>query len=504
MVQRSFHSYFTRRQFMRQAGLASAGLFLADSLLADPYRPVRWTVDDAVPVRIRGRVTVEGRGVGGVAVSDGASVVATSPDGTYDLHSNSRQEFVHLSLPSGTEIPTNPTGTARFYTPIAPTGDGTMDVVWDLKASGQKDDHHAFFVLADPQTLDMEDMRRFHAETVPDIRSVAAGAGVPLFSVGCGDLMFDRLALFPEYEKAVGMSGVPTFQVIGNHDVVTSAISDAPSAKTFKEFFGPTAYSFNRGEVHYVVLDDVLWLGRGYFGYIDDVQLAWLAQDLALVEKGMTVVVFLHIPVYDKQHERLGEKKPENASVVVNRQALYKALEGYDAHCIVGHMHESEHLRDGGVRHHVAGAVCGAWWTADVCGDGTPNGYAMYEVSGSSLQWKYRATGKDWDHQLRTFARGEDPQHPDEIVANVWDADEAWEISWYEDGIRAGAMTRRLGFDPLTVRLFEGKQLPKKHAWVDPYPTDHLYYAKPGTGGREIVVEAKDRFGRVYRSGVHR
>lgn len=209
MVQRSFHSYFTRRQFMRQAGLASAGLFLADRLLADPYRPVRWMLDDAVPILIRGRVTVEGRGLGGVAVSDGMSVVATAQDGTYALHSNSRQEFVHLSLPSGTEIPTNPTGTARFYAPLAPNDDGSMDVVWNLKASGQRDDRHAFLVLADPQTLDMEDMRRFHSETVPDIRSVASSAGMPMFGVGCGDLMFDRLALFPEYEKAVGMSGAP-------------------------------------------------------------------------------------------------------------------------------------------------------------------------------------------------------------------------------------------------------------------------------------------------------
>lgn len=502
MVRRSLQSYSSRRQFIRQAGLASMGLFLVDDILTDPYRPVRWLLDDARPVRIRGRVTVGGAGIGRAVVSDGASAVATAADGTFELHSSQRQEFVFVSLPAGTAIPTNPTGTARFYHPIVAAGEETMEASWDLRRLEAPDDRHRFLVLADPQVLDLDDVKRFHDETVPDIRRVAAEAGGPVFAVGCGDLMFDRLNLFPEYEKAVAMSGVPTFQVIGNHDVVTSALSDGPSSKTFRSLFGPTAYSFNRGEVHYVVLDDVLWLGRGYFGYVDDTQLQWLRQDLSFVEKGSTVVVFLHIPVYDKQHTRNGEKDPENGSVVVNRQALYKELEGYDAHCIVGHMHETEHLRDGGVRHHVAGAVCGAWWTSDMCGDGTPNGYAVYEVAGSAVRWRYRSTGMPWEHQLRVNPRGSDPKRPGAIVANVWDADEAWEVSWYEDGIRKGAMQRQLGLDPFTVASFAGKSLPKKHAWVEPYPADHLFVASPSTSAAEVIVEARDRFGRVYRVPV--
>lgn len=501
MVRRSLHAYSTRRQFLRQAGMASMGLFLADEILAHPYRPIRWLWDDARHVRVTGRVTVNGAAVKGAVVSDGVSVVATAADGTYALHSTDRQEFVFLSLPSGTEVPLNPTGTARCYHPIAAAGD-EMQASWDLKRLETPDDRHRFMVLADPQVLDLDDVKRFHAETVPDLRVVAGEGGGPAFAVGCGDLMFDRLNLFPEYEKAVAMSGVPTFQVIGNHDVVNGAISDEPSSKTFRSLFGPTAYSFNRGEVHYVVLDDVLWLGRGYFGYIDDLQLNWLRQDLSFVEKGRTVVVFLHIPVYDKQHERLGDKKPENGSVVVNRQALYRALEGYDAHCIVGHMHESEHLRDGGVRHHVCGAVCGAWWTADVCGDGTPNGYALYEASGSTLRWRYRGTGRPWDEQMRVHPRGADPKRPEVVIANIWDADEAWEVSWYEDGIRAGRMERFLGTDPMTQGLFAGTSLPKKHTWVDPYPTDHLFAAAPSSRAREVIVEARDRFGRVYRTTV--
>ena len=31
--------------------------------------------------------------------------------------------------------------------------------------------------------------------------------------------------------------------------------------------FGPTYYSFDRGRVHYVVLDNVFYLSRGYVGY---------------------------------------------------------------------------------------------------------------------------------------------------------------------------------------------------------------------------------------------
>ena len=56
-------------------------------------------------------------------------------------------------------------------------------------------------------------------------------AGVPTFGVGCGDLMFDDLSLFPEYERGVTAMGVPFFQVIGNHDLDLLGRSDETASQ---------------------------------------------------------------------------------------------------------------------------------------------------------------------------------------------------------------------------------------------------------------------------------
>jgi hypothetical protein len=70
---------------------------------------------------------------------------------------------------------------------------------------------------------------------------------------------------------------------------------------TFKKMYGPTHYSFNRGKVHYVVLDDVYYLGteREYEGRITQQQLDWLQKDLSFVPKDNLLIVCLHIPVHN-------------------------------------------------------------------------------------------------------------------------------------------------------------------------------------------------------------
>ncbi len=173
-------------------------------------------------------------------------------------------------------------------------------------------------------------------------------------------------------------------------------------------------------------------------------------------------------------------------------------LEPYQAHVISGHTHESEHVFEGSVHEHVQGTACGAWWTGPICNDGTPSGYGVYEARGEELRWRYKATGHPDDHQLRLYQRGIDPAAPDEIVANVWDWDPAWTVAWYEDGMRKGLMARRVGTDPLSERLHRGDDLPPPRPWVEPAPTNHLFYVPVSADAGEIRVEATDRFGHTY------
>ncbi len=487
----------SRRQFVIAAGAALPGVRLS-SLLRDPYarHPL---VSSSAPLRIRGRVRAGGRGLARVGVTDGLETVLTAADGSFELVTTADRPFVSVSLPAGYRIPLNPTGTARPYRPI-PAGVGReMSAVFDLEPLPHGDERHTCLLLPDPQTETLEETRWLQEQTVPDVRRTVAALGdQEVFGVACGDLMFDHLELLPEYEKAVAAMAVPFFQVIGNHDMDYTASGDAHASDTFSRHFGPRYYSFDRGAVHYVVLDDVFWHGSGYIGYLDDEQLTWLAGDLARSEPGRTVIVMLHIPVLGGGHVRIGRRSPEVGMAVMNREALYRLLEPYRAHVLAGHTHESEHGFTHGVHEHVSGTVCGAWWSGPICGDGTPSGYSVYEIDGESVSWYYQATGQEATHQLRVYPRGADVAAPDEIVANVWNWDPEWTVVWYEGGERRGAMAQRRGRDPLSVKLHTGPDLPPRRPWVEPYVTDHLFYAPVAPDVRDVRVQVVDRFNRVF------
>jgi hypothetical protein len=488
-----------------KAGAAGA-LLLPERILADPYAPFsRAPVGQAAPppVRIRGRVSAGGRGLSGVAVTDGLAVVTTRPDGTYELVSDLSRDFVYVSVPAGHRVPIHPYGTARFYRRVSPGSNGGMLASWTFEPTHGDDDHHAVLVLADPQTQDEEEMGRFHEQTVPDVRATLAGLDTgDVLGIACGDIMYDNLELYPQYERAVGRMGIPFYQVVGNHDLDQESATDLGSTTTFSSHFGPRYYSFDRGAAHYVILDDVHWQDDAYRGYLDDEQLRWLGNDLTHVEAGRPVIVATHIPAQGTRFRRQGNEQPADGMAITNREALYRLLEPYQTHILTGHTHENEHLFDHGVHEHVHGAVCGAWWTGPICYDGTPNGYSIYEVDGESVSWRYKATGYGAAHQMRLYAPGADPSAGDQVVANVWDWDPEWRVLWYEDGQPKGEMTRRVGLDPLSVELHAGPDLPPRRSWVDPVPVSHLFYATPTPTAGEVRVEATDRFGRVYSEAL--
>ena len=496
----STNSDFSRRQFIRTAAIGSAALVLPWGANGDPYAPLPERIlRPRNPVRIRGVVKAGRRGLANVAVSDGETIVSTNGNGSFELISSGHQPFVHVSMPSGYEIPKSQTGTANMFYPIVPNAKGEMRAEFDLMKMDGSDENHAFIVFADPQTQDEYEMNLFQTETIPDsIKTIAALGDRSVFGVSCGDIMFDHLELYPEYEKGVKQTNVPFFQVVGNHDMNYKGAVDEASTETFSSFFGPTYYSFDRGEIHYVVLDNVFWNGAGYLGYLNGTQLNWLQADLARVEKGKTVVVFNHIPVLCSQYKRQGEGSPSPSVSVTNREAFYRLLEPFNAHIISGHTHEQEHVFEHGTHEHVLGAACGAWWSGPICFDGTPNGYGVFEADGSELKWRHKGTGHPDDYQIRVYRRGIDPSAPNEIVANVWDWDPEWKVVWYENGQRKGEMSRRIGLDPLSVELHTGADLPPRRTWVEPMKTSHIFYAPVSEGVTDVRVEATDRFGRVY------
>ena len=495
---------FKRREFIKSIGLTTAGYFtLGENVLGKVQKnQAAAALLGFYPIRIRGKVFSGGIGISNVVVSDGRVVVQTNGSGEYELISGSDREFVFVSQPSGFEIKRLPNGSSSIFKQIEKTGkDLTLN--FELARTESSDEQHHFLLLSDTQIQNEYEANQLLTVSVPDVVKTIQSLNDPnVFGIGCGDLVFDKLELFKEYNQSIQAYDIPFFQVIGNHDMDFGVRSDAWTGSTFKGHFGPTYYSWNRGEIHYVVLDDVFYLGAGtkYIGHLPEEQLAWLEQDLSFVEKGRTVVISLHIPTYTGAITRYPKNDPLGGTVS-NREYLYRMLEGYQAHILSGHTHFNDNMIQGNIYEHCHGTVCGAWWSGPICHDGTPSGYAVYEASGSELRWKYKGTGMEITEQFRVYPKGYHTDFPDYFSLNCWNYDPKWEISWYENGIKVGAPKKIVAVDPWSVELHTGPTLPARRTWVEPQLTDHLFFFQPNST-ENLVVEVIDRFGNKYAKQV--
>ncbi|WP_207423170.1 calcineurin-like phosphoesterase C-terminal domain-containing protein [Desertivirga brevis] len=488
-----------RRNFLKQVGLTGTLLAAPGTLLKSFANPFKGAVD-LTNITLKGKVHSNGKGIEGVAVTDGINITTTGKNGSYELVSNNTAEFVYISIPSGYEIP-NEKGIASFYSPIK-RDSNIFTTDFALQKLKQDDTNHNFVVWADPQIKTKEDARLLKTQSAPDLRDLVKSypAGTLFHGVGCGDLVWDEFDLFADYREAIHTANIPFFNVIGNHDLDMNARSDEGSADTFKKNFGPAYYSFNRGKIHYVVLDDVFFMGleKHYMGYITEKQFQWLEQDLKFVKPGSTLVINLHIPTFTNQSKRDKKTEPEVGAVVMNRKRLYDMLKAYTVHFMSGHTHFNEVWIEGNLTEHNHGTVCGAWWSGPICGDGTPSGYGVYEVKGNELSWYYKATGQPKEHQIRIYAPGRHKDFPDEASINVWNYDKNWKLEWFADGKAMGRPEQRTAYDPWAYELYLGSAKPNIRKWVEPNLTDHIFFIKPASTVKTIKVVATDPFGKTY------
>lgn len=465
-----------RRYFIRQIS-ALTGLALLSPLAGSAFGNQKDQL-------VKGKVKSGGKGIPGVVVSDGYSVVVTDQKGRYEMSLHPDAICVFISTPSGYAF-NHEQGISRHYIPVGKLNRRSAD--FNLQRLSQDDQQHQFIIWADPQVKNKKDVEKLMAESVPDVQQLLAGAGSSaLFhGIAVGDIVWDELNLFDAHNKAVAQMGIPFFQCLGNHDMDYNKGDDSVSDNSFQEAYGPTYYSFNRGKAHYVVLDDVRYLGkeREYDGFITKNQLDWLKKDLAYVPMDHLLILCLHIPVH---------------SGVKNNQDLYPLLDGRNVHIMSGHTHYNVNDIKGNIYEHNHGTVCGAWWTGPICGDGTPCGYGVYSVKGTELSWYYKSTGKEQDYQMKIYQ-----QQPGEILANIWNADPSWKTEYYIDGVSQGALTQTEGFDPDAYASMLGPDLPKPRGFAEPKNTNHLFKGIIKTPGKEVTVIATDRFGKTYKT-IHK
>jgi predicted phosphodiesterase len=466
-----------RRSFIQKTLVVSGGMML-------PFKSNLLYAFSNTNV-ITGKVTGGGKPLVDVLVSDGYSIVTTNKNGIYKLSPDARGEFVFISIPSGYKFPEEDK-LAKFYQPLG----NNQGFDFKLEPLNKSDEKHSFIIWADPQVKNEKDVDQMLATSVPDVQQLVKEMGHDelIHGICVGDMVWDNHDLFPKYNKAVAQMGIPFFQALGNHDMDYRMGGDETSDQTFKRHYGPTYYSFNRGKVHYIVMDNVRYLGtdRNYDGYIVDQQLNWLAKDLEFVPKDQLIILCLHMPVHNE---------------VKNNTDLYKLLAPFkEVHIMSGHTHYHRNVITDNIFEHNHGTVCGAWWTGPICEDGTPRGYGVYHVDGNKLKWYYKSTGQDKSSQISLFA--DELTNQKRIIANVWNWDPEWKVEYWADGQFKGLMENQKGFDPLAVKLYLGDKLPVTRSFAEPKKTNHLFIAHVGADVKKIKVVATDRFGDKYENEI--
>ncbi len=470
-----------RRRFLQNLAWLTGGFVVSS------YVPIKHLT--AAGKKIKGHVLSNGKGVQNVVVSDGYSLVLTDKEGKYELTPHADAVTLFISTPSGFHF-INENGIARHYRLLSQINK-RKSINFDLQPLSQNDDEHQFIIWADPQVKNAKDVQKMMEESVPDVQKLlrSLDANTLIHGITVGDIVWDEQKHFADYDKAVAQMGIPFFQCLGNHDMDYRKGGDETSDDTFQQTYGPTYYSFNRGQVHYVVMDNVRYLGteRDYDGFIQQNQLDWLEKDLSFVPKDKLIVLCLHIPVHK------GTK---------NNDALYALLQGREVHIMSGHTHYNVNAIKENIYEHNHGAVCGAWWTGPICEDGTPCGYGVYKVKGKELSWYYKATGKPDTYQMKMYTSDYSSSEK-QLIVNIWNYDPKWKAEYWVDGAAKGVLESFEGFDPDAYKAMIGPDLPSPRGFAEPKQTKHLLRAIIPATVKEIKVVATDRFGKQYTETFH-
>jgi uncharacterized protein (TIGR03437 family) len=188
-----------------------------------------------------------------------------------------------------------------------------------------------------------------NGELTSGARSIAAAleSERPSFVIALGDLAYEN-ATFAEFQQNYFeplrnvMGRVPFFPVMGNHEYYTGKGAPAVAIHSVPAGTVPPAdrgryYSFDWGDVHFVVLDtnDPLEAAvRGTGRMLD-----WLDNDLESTRKFWRVACF-HRPAYPNDHHK------DDPLTVLVRERVTPILEKYDVQLVLnGHEHNYQRTK---------------------------------------------------------------------------------------------------------------------------------------------------------------
>ena len=504
-------------------------------------------IPDVAGKTIKGVVFCDGVGIPDVVVSDGYEVTTTDNKGIYYLSSLKKNGYVFISVPGNYEV-TNVNNAPQFFKRL--TGGSAVEQK-DFSLFRVDNRKHVVIAMADWHLANRnDDLAQFSNGFLKDVNSTIGNyvaTGTKVYGLTLGDLTWDAYwyensFALPDYLPQMNKINCTVFNVMGNHDNDPYSAGDWLAESKYKDLICPNYYSFNLGNIHYVVLDDVEYINSGgaqgvvgtrdYKEVIIADQMAWLKKDLAsLKDKNTPIVIAMHTPLY-KNPILDNNDNPLKVVDLVNGTELISSLQGFSkVHVLSGHTHvnytteSSESL----IEHNTA-AVCATWWWTGkngyagnhICTDGSPGGYGVWEMNGEDIKWYYKSIGYDKNYQFRSYdlnsvqitAANFAPNSTDialaayagvyansnnknEVLINVWGHDTRWKLDVKENG-QSLLIKRVYVMDPLHIISYEAKRLnagaTPTSSFVTGY-TAHMFRVTASSSTSTLVITATDRFG---------
>ena len=504
-----------------------------------------------------GLVSSEEGPVANVVVSDGTEVTVTDDKGIYELKSAKKWGYVFISVPSGYEVAAEGVF-PQFYQTLKGAADVVEQKDFKLtKVDGQ--DRYKLFLLGDMHLANRTNDAAQFTQFTTDLNAyMAQHSGQKMYALTLGDMTWDlywyknNYAL-PQYRETINrqVKNLQIYHTMGNHDNDFMTTSDYDAAVKYVDCIGPTFYSFNIGQVHYVVMDNIdcsAYDGtdsRNYVKKLSNEQLKWLAKDLAYVDKSTPLIVAMHAQIY----------KPTSTGFAfdhdsANTEALLAALDGYEVHFVTGHTHkvynitpDDDVVKGRDIHEHNSGAICASWWWSGnltpgvhVSIDGAPGGYAIWDIDGTDFAWLYKSTGWPEEYQFRSydlnnvsFSMDDVPNIPsnvliqlaykkyvnaypensdNEVLIKIWNWNSNWELSVVDERGKTLEYTPVWAYDPLhiaalSVPRFNNFGITSTPSFVTESATN-FFKVKADDADVDLTITVKDEFGHTWTEEMQR
>jgi hypothetical protein len=507
-------------------------------------------IPDINGMTVKGVVYCDGQGISGVTVSDGIEVTTTDANGIYYLPSQKKYGYVFISVPGNYEV-ANSNNIPQFFKRLA--GGGGVEQK-DFSLFSVDNSKHVVLTMADWHLANRnDDLAQLSSGFITDINSVIStykAAGTKVYGLTLGDMSWDLYWYsnnfdLSDYLPQMVKVNCPVFNMMGNHDNDPYIQGDFAAETNYRDLIGPTYYSFNLGNVHYVILDATQYINTGasqgvvgdrnYNEIIIADQMAWLNKDLATIsDKTKPLIIALHPQLYTNPTLDINGQQVSSFHLS-NGSSLVTAVSGFsNVHVLSGHTHVNFSVAASAslMEHNTAAVSATWWWTGKsgyagnhVCTDGSPGGYGIWEIDGNTVEWYYKGSGLERNRQFRTYDLNEvyitaaefAPNSTDEalsgyvgpygtqslnneVLINVWGYDPQWTISVKEGGVPL-VVERVSALDPLHIISYEAKRLNAGSVPTSSFTTNltaHMFKVTALSATSTLEIKVTDRFGNIY------